>query len=29
MGTGGTTIGGGNCAAALVTDNVRAAITKQ
>jgi hypothetical protein len=29
MGTGGTITGGGNCAAAPVTDNVKAAIIKQ
>jgi hypothetical protein len=29
VGKGGTIVGGGNCAAALVTNNMRAVITKQ
>jgi hypothetical protein len=29
LGTGGTTVGGGSCAAAQVTDNKRAAIAKK
>jgi len=29
IGTSGTIVGGGNCAAALVTNNMRAIITQQ